>query len=228
MSEPIFKFTENSPANPKEQKVVFQGECNVCNSVFQDLRKHVETVHKNNLCTNKDDHLEFYCQKCNIEFDIQSQFIAHNLSAHRDINSHIYEHCFKEKFQEDLESDIEIHHNTMKYLCPYCDVGFPHSNELISHMTIHIGLNAIENKVNVNKVEQQNYDTIRPPEQLNVLFNELNHILVDTIEDYVEEVANDNDQIMVLEDNNKSADISLSPLNSVIKNDATTNVEIKE
>jgi len=229
MPEPIFKFSGSHPANPKKRKVVFQGECIMCHSVFQDLGKHLKTVHKSDLYKNKVNHLEFCCRKCNMEFEIQSQLLAHDLSAHRHTYSYTCEHCSKDfSFRDDLETHIKIHHtSTIKYLCPYCDVGFSHSIGLRTHLTKHIGYNGIENTANELTASQIECSPKRPPEKLNQIFSELNHISLDDREIYVEEVKN-NYQVRFSKDDNKSADISSLTLNSDINKDSTIDVDLNK
>lgn len=205
-SKPIWK----SSVNPKKQKVVFQGECIMCHSVFPDLGKHLRTVHQNDLIKNKINNRKYDCFKCDMKFYIKQQLIAHEMSAHKPTNTFVCEHCFKEfSHKEDLETHIESHFSdSMKYLCPYCDTGFPHSNGLRIHLTKHIDFNNSENSTIELSPSQIDYSPTRPPEHLDQLFEELTSITDDGDKIYVEQVADDNFQVRFSKDEDRIGNIS--------------------
>lgn len=203
-----------SPVNPKKQKVIFQGECIMCHSVFPDLGKHLRTVHQSDLNKYKVNRLSYHCYKCNMEFDIKQQLRAHEMAAHNPTYTYTCEHCFKDfYYREDLEEHIETHCNdSMKYLCPYCDAGFPHSNGLRTHLVKHFGVNSPETSVLEILSNQIEYSPTRPPEQLDQLFAELDNMSENADEVYIEEVSDDNFHVKFTKDNE---DNILSPLDMV-------------
>ncbi|XP_025417965.1 zinc finger protein 91-like isoform X3 [Sipha flava] len=208
-TKPILKSSVNS----KKRKVIFQGECIMCHSVFPDLGKHIRTVHQNDLNKNKGSHLQYNCFKCDMKFDTKQHLHAHDLHAHKPIYSHTCEHCYKDfTYKADLETHMETHFNdSKKYLCPYCDVGFSHSNGLRTHLVKHIGSSTPENsafEIPDCKIE---YSPTRPPEQLDQLFEELNNISNDVDDVYNDQVSDDNYRVKLAnEETNK-----LSIINSL-------------
>lgn len=203
-----------SSVNSKKRKVIFQGECIMCHSVFQDLGKHIRTFHKSSMDKNIVHDLNYHCDKCDMDFDIKQQLRAHELSAHKPNDTYKCEHCFKDfTYRKDLEKHIETHYgDSMKYLCPYCDTGFPHSNGLRTHLVKHIGVSSPENMAietpSNNKIE---YSPTRPPEQLDELFAELDHISDDASIVYIEHDDEDNYRVRFSKDND-STSLPLDPL----------------
>jgi len=196
-SEPIFR----SSVNPKKRKLIFQGECIMCHSVFPDLGKHLKTVHQNDLNKNKANNLKYHCYKCDLEFDIKQQLLAHEFSAHKQMYAYTCEHCFKYfNHKEDFQIHSETHFSeTMKYLCPYCDAGFPYSNGLRTHLIKHIDLNYDNSDFEI-PASQIEFSPTRPPEQLDQLFAELSNISEDVNEVYIARVTDDNYQVQYSKD----------------------------
>ncbi|XP_022169112.1 zinc finger protein 2-like isoform X3 [Myzus persicae] len=204
---PVIKSTLNS----KKNKVVFQGECIMCHSVFPDLGEHIRTVHQNDLAKNKVN--TFCCTTCGIEFDIKQQLRAHELSAHKSANVYTCEHCLKLfSCKEDLDTHIETHYSDiMKYLCPYCDAGFPNSNGLRTHLINHIGYDSPEYSTSETPVYQIEYSPTRPPEKLDQLISELDNVPEDIDDVYIEQVDDDNYQVSFRkgDEDNASSQINL-------------------
>lgn len=221
--KPVFR----SSVNPKKKKVIFQGECIMCHSVFPDLGKHIKTVHQNSLNQNKADHLDYHCYKCNMTFDIKQQLRAHELSAHKPVYTYTCEHCLEEfSYKEHLEAHLETHCNdSIKYLCPYCDAGFPHSNGLRAHLVKHIGLNGTESSAFEMPSSQIEYSPMRPPEQLDQLFAELDNISDNVHDVYIEKLADDNYQVGFKAKDNENN--TKSPLDLLLNNEHQIDVELK-
>lgn len=199
--------------NSKKRKVIFQGECIMCHSVYPDLGKHIKIVHQNNLNKNKVNHLKYHCHKCDMTFDIKQQLLAHELSAHKPIYIYTCEHCLEDfSYSEHLEAHLETHFNdSMKYLCPYCDAGFPHSNGLRTHLVEHIEVNSTESSAFEIPSSQMEYSPTRSPEKLDELFAELDTISENVDDIYIEQVAGDNYQVRFAknDDNNTSSSLDL-------------------
>lgn len=215
------------------------GECIKCHSVFQDLAEHIKTVHKNDL--NK--HTFHHCNKCVMEFDTQQQLRAHEMSAHKINYPHACEHCFQEfTYEEDLEihskshihdhmnysqnKDKKFSHNSnyMKYLCPYCDAGFPHSVGLRIHLNKHIGSNSTEIPVIEIPTNQIEYSPTRPLEQFDKLFTEINHVTENVDGVYINQGNNDYYQFMFLKQEQESE----LPSDSFIDEDPKNDLELDE
>ena len=150
--------------NFKKKKVIFQGECIMCNLVFPDLGEHLRTVHKNDLIKNK---VNTHCYtKCGMEFDTNQQLRAHEWSAHKAACTNTCEYCLKY-----LDTCVKSHNSDiMKYLCPYCDAGFPNSNGLRTHLINHFGNNRPEYSTSETPIYQNEYSPTRPPKQFGKLF----------------------------------------------------------
>ncbi|KAF0759161.1 Uncharacterized protein FWK35_00013155 [Aphis craccivora] len=193
-----------SALNSKKNKVIFQGECIMCHSVFPDLGEHIRTVHHSDLTRNK---VNIHrCTICGMEFDIKQQLRAHELSAHKSTYTHTCEHCLKYFLcKEDLETHIESHCGDMKYLCPYCDAGFPNSNGLRTHLISHIGFDSPEYSTSETPVNQIEYSPTRPPEKFDHLFSELDNVSEDGENVYIEQVDDNNYQVSFFKDNEDNA-----------------------
>lgn len=204
--------------NPKKRKVIFQGECTMCHSVFPDLGKHIRTVHNNELNKNKVnkwvDNLKFHCYKCNMEFDIKQQLRAHELSAHKHTYEYNCDHCFKEfAFKEDLKTHVETHHNdSMKYLCPYCDAGFRYSNGLRTHLVKHISINNSDNSIIEIPDSPKELSSTRLPEHLNQLFTELDKVSEHADEIFIEQESDDNYRVDFRKDSEDNTSLQLNSL----------------
>lgn len=205
----------------------------MCHSVFPDLGKHLKIVHQNDLNKNKFNHLKYRCYKCDMEFNIKQQLLAHELSAHKNMYTFNCELCSKGfSHRESLETHIETHYSDgMKYLCPYCDAGFPHSNGLRTHLVKHIGFNSHENTTHELLTSPIEFSPSRSPEHLDQLFTELNHISEDTNKVFVEQVADDNCRVRFSMNNEEILDnteIASSPLDSLLNKSPNINIDLNE
>lgn len=202
---PVIKSTLNS----KKNKVIFQGECIMCHSVFSDLGEHIRTVHQNNLSKYKAN--IYCCTKCGMKFDVKQQLQAHELSAHKSAYTNTCEHCHKYFLcKEDLDTHIESHSDIMKYLCPYCDAGFPNSNGLRTHLINHIGYDSPEYSTSETPVEPIEYSPTRPPEQFDRLFSEIDDVSEDVDDIYIELVDDNNYQVSFIKSNEDNASSQLN------------------
>lgn len=213
----------------KKRKVIFQGECIMCHSVFPDLGKHIRTVHQNNFKKNKLNHLNYHCHKCDMEFEMKQQLRAHELSTHKPIDTNTYEHCFKDlPHKEEIENYSETHDSdSMKYLCPYCDAGFSHSKGLKTHLVKHMSFNNTENSISEVQSSQVEYSPSRPPEQLDQLFEEINNISNDVDNVYIERITDDNYRVRFKNNNEDNENIS-SPLDPLIDEDNKIGIEFNK
>uniref|UniRef100_A0A2H8TK44 Zinc finger protein 26 n=1 Tax=Melanaphis sacchari TaxID=742174 RepID=A0A2H8TK44_9HEMI len=204
---PVIKSTLNS----KKNKVIFQGECIMCHSVFPDLGEHIRTVHLDELTRNK---VNIYrCTICGMEFNIKQHLRTHELSAHKSACTHTCEHCLKYFLcKEDLETHIESHYGDMKYLCPYCDAGFPNSNGLRTHLINHIDFNNSEYSVSETPVNEMEYSPTRPPEQYDHFFPELDEHDEHVDDVYIEEVDDNSYQVSFVKDNEDKASSQINLL----------------
>jgi len=202
---PVIKSTLNS----KKNKVVFQGECIMCHSVFPDLGEHIKTVHKNELAKNKV--ISYCCSKCGMEFDIKQQLQAHELSAHKSSDKYTCEHCLKYFMStQDLDTHIESHYSDLKYLCPYCDAGFPNSNGLRTHLINHNSYDSPEYSTSGTPVHQIEYSPTRPPEQFDQLFSELGNVSEDVDNVYIEQIDDNNYQVSFVKENEDNASLQIN------------------
>lgn len=216
-----------SSVNSKKGKLIFQGECILCHSVFQDLGKHIRTFHHRIMNKNIVHDLNYHCNKCDMGFNIKQQLRAHELSAHKLNYTYNCEHCFKNfTHREDLERHIETHYSdSMKYLCPYCDTGFPHSNGLRTHLVKHIDFSNPENMaIELPANHKIEYSPTRPPEQLDELFAELDHISDDASSVYIEHDDEDNYRVRFSNDDDDSTSLPVDlPLDQDNKSDLELN-----
>lgn len=164
-----------------------------------------------------------------MEFNIIQQLRAHELAAHQSVNTYTCEQCLKYfSCQEDLETHNEFHcSDNMKYLCPYCDTGFPDSNGLRTHLISHIGSNSPEYSISepVYKVE---YSPTRPPEQLDVLFSELDNISENVGEVYIKQEEDDNSYQVTYDSVNGNEEYASSQKNMVIDNGHGIDISLKK
>ena len=125
--------------------------CEFETSNLQELRTHIDTVHKpacdkcqKTFETSEDlsQHIEmehnFQCNNCNISLNNKKSLDEHIKNTHEHICQHCPTHTSVFTSEEDLKQHIEDEH-TVSILninnpCPHCEESFPDKNEVEAHV----------------------------------------------------------------------------------------------